>query len=115
MNPKYRISFYKTLQGKGVVEEYIKKQHPRTVAKIINTLDLLKEYGFSLLGTHWMKKIHNHPDLYELRVKTINEYRFIFSFKDNLFTILSGFEKKKQKIPKNEIDLSMQRYRENTT
>lgn len=115
MSLKFRISFYKTPQGKKIVEEYIKKQHSRTKAKIINTLDFLKEYGFDLLGTHWMKKIHNRPDLYELRVKNINEYRFILCFKDGSFTILSGFEKKKQKIPKKEIDLSIRRYKENTT
>lgn len=115
MSVSFKIAFYKTIRGKSIVEEYIKKRSRSTQVKVIHAFDLLQEYGFDLLGTHWMKKIHSHPDLYELRVKSVVEYRFLFYFTDNSYFILSGFEKKKQKIPKKEIDLAIQRYAENAT
>lgn len=115
MSPKNEVVFYKTIQGNKVVKEYIEKQPMLARAKIINTIDLLSVYGFSLLRTHWMKKIHSQPDLYELRIKSSVEYRFILYFLNNTFIILNGFEKKTQKIAKKEINLAKQRHSESLT
>ncbi|PJC82229.1 hypothetical protein CO007_00575 [Candidatus Roizmanbacteria bacterium CG_4_8_14_3_um_filter_36_10] len=112
MSQEYKIVLYKTQRGSKIIENYIDDQNSSTKTKIVNIFRLLREYGFNLLKTHWMKKIHSHPALYELRVKSINEYRFMLVYHENIFTILSGFVKKTQKTPKEEISLAIKRYKE---
>ena len=112
MSQEYKIVLYETQRGNKIIENYIDNQSVSTKIKILGLFKLFKEYGLSLLRTHWMKKIHAHPPLYELRLKSNNEYRFILAYHENAFIILSGFVKKKQKTPKAEIILAIKRYAE---
>jgi len=112
MRREYKIALYKTQRGSEIIENYINDQSSSTQTKIVNLFRLLREYGLNLLRSHWMKKIHSHPALYELRVKSISEYRFLLVYHENVFTILSGFVKKTQKTPNEEISLAIKRYKE---
>lgn len=81
-----------------------------------NYINLLQEdmlmYGLSLLQTKWVRKIYNDPGLFELRIKSGKEIRLIFIRYENLFIILHIFVKKRQKLPKEELEVALTRLKE---
>lgn len=73
-------------------------------AKIYRTINLLKEFGYTLPEPH-SKKIKNVNDLSELRIKIGTDIcrLFYFHWKDKIYVITSGYIKKSNKTNKNEI------------
>ena len=68
--------------------------------KTVRSLDLLREFGHTLRMPH-VKKLEN--DLFELRIHGKQEIRLFFTFHSRKIIILSGFVKKTQKTPAQEI------------
>lgn len=97
---------YETIKGERQVAEFIKKQRPQAVAKIVHLIDLLEIHG-NLLGMPHAKKLGTN--LYELRVRGKEEARIIYGFKGRTIYLLHGFKKQKQKTPKKEIGTARQR------
>ena len=74
-------------------------------AKIQRTINLLKEFGYSLPAPH-SKKIKNTDKLYELRIKSGSDIcrLFYFHLQDKIYVITSGYIKKSNKLDKKEIN-----------
>ena len=73
-------------------------------AKIQRTINLLKEFGYSLSEPH-SKKLKSVVDLYELRVKLGSDIcrLFYFYWKNKIYVVTSGYSKKSNKTDRNEI------------
>lgn len=108
MDNKWKIKFYKTVNNKSPVEEFIHKLDIKAQNKIVDMLSLLKEFGINLSLPH-VKKVTGIP-LWELRILGSNNIRFFYiSQAEKTFLLLHGFQKKKQKTDKKEIDIALKR------
>lgn len=103
----YEIKIYETEAGNRPFEKYIeklsKKHRIDEVTEIINYLDKLKEFGYSINEKFKPLSIKRlRDDIYELRPSSSRV--FFFYFKDNTFIILHGYEKKQNKTEPKEIE-----------
>ena len=91
---KYFINFY--LEQNLVVQEKIEY-----VFKVIRTVDRVP--------LKFLKHIEGTDGLYEIRVKYRNEiFRIFCCFDESKIVILfNGFQKKAQRVPKNEIERAL--------
>jgi len=69
---------------------------------------LLEEFGHKL-GMPHSKEVNKN--LFELRVRGVQEVRILYGFHKNSIVLLHGFIKKSQKIPKREIFTAQQKLR----
>lgn len=97
---KYRtIVFYK-----DYFQEFFVLQRDKVKDKIIWTFELIEE--FQKVPETYLKHIENTDGLFEIRVQQGSDIFRIFCFFDQgqLVVIANGFQKKKQKTPKKEIE-----------
>ena len=97
---KYRaIVFYK-----NYFQEFFVLQRDKVKDKIIWTFELIEE--FQKVPETYLKHIENTGGLFEIRVQQGSDIFRIFCFFDQgqLVVIANGFQKKKQKTPKKEIE-----------
>ena len=97
---KYRtIVFYK-----NYFHEFFVLQRDKVKDKIIWTFELIEE--FQKVPETYLKHIENTEGLFEIRVQQGSDIFRIFCFFDQgqLVVITNGFQKKKQKTPKKEIE-----------
>lgn len=110
---KFELYFYKSSSNREIILEFIDSFAGRELTKIHENLDLLQIYGLSLLRTPYVKKIIKQPAIYELRIKSEREVRFLFCLgKSCKFIILHGFVKKTQKTPQKELKVALKRVKE---
>ena len=89
------------------IEEFISSLEKSTIAKVLRTFDLLETFG-NRLGMPHSKKVDD--GLFELRVRGVQEVRFLYTFrKGEIVIVLHGFIKKSQKIPSKQLRLAQQR------
>lgn len=88
------------------LEKIIQSLDKPTVAKVLRTIDLLETFGHKLTPPH-SKKIH--IQLFELRIRGKQEVRIFYTFHKNKAVLLHGFIKKSKKIPKKELQLTLQK------
>jgi phage-related protein len=91
------------------VENFVRSLERSTVAKVLRVVDLLEEFGYQL-GLPHSKKID--VDLFELRIRGQQEVRIFYTFKKEGITMLHGFIKKSQIIPKREIKQAKRKLKE---
>ncbi len=109
--PKWKIDYYDIPSGRKPVEEFIKNLPEKPRSRVYYTLELLEELGINL-GLPHAKKVAGTP-LWELRILGENSLRFFYVAKiGRAFLLLHGFSKKKQKTPKKEIKIALERLRE---
>lgn len=94
-----RVVFYK-----NYFSNFFTKQRKKVKEKILWTLRLVEQ--FKHIPVEYFKHIEGTDGLYELRVKQRTDIFRIFCFFDetNIIVIINGFQKKSQRIPKNEIE-----------
>lgn len=85
------------------IERFIRNLPKPIIAKVLRTLDLLETFGHRL-GMPHSKVVAS--GLFELRVRGIQEIRFLYTFHHSTAVILHGFVKKSQKIPTRELALA---------
>ena len=85
---------------------FISKLQNDTKAKVARHLDLLAKYNYSLRMPYSKKLINN---VFELRIKGRQEIRLMYVFHNNKILVLNGFVKKTNKIPKTEIEKTINR------
>ena len=103
MNKKRGLYFFK-----GYFEDFYENQTDIVKKKIIWTLKVIEE--IDLIPEIYLKHLKNTTGLYEIRVQIGNNIFRIFCFfdMDNLVVVGHGFQKKTQKIPKQQIERAEQ-------
>ena len=93
-----KITFYK-----NYFQDFFSKQSKKVKAKIVWTFDLIED--LHRVPETYLKYINNSDGLYEIRVQIGSDIIRIFCFFDHgkLVILANGFQKKSQKIPRNEI------------
>ncbi len=102
----WEIALFQSARGEKPVEEFIKSLDEKTQSKAITIIDLLKAYG-NLLRMPYSKKLTD--ELFELRIRSKQDIRIIYSFRSRTIHILHAFKKQTNKTPRNEIVLAKQR------
>ena len=85
-------------------QKFFVKQKDKVKDKIVWTFDLIEE--LPRVPETYLKHIENTDGLFEIRVQQGSDIFRIFCFFDQgqLVVIANGFQKKKQKTPKKEIE-----------
>lgn len=110
-NEEWNIIYYESLSGDIPVYNFIEKLSPIAKSKVLNTFDLLADFGIKLGPPH-VKKV-NGTELWELRILGGDNIRiFYIAFSRKTFLFLHGFIKKSQKAPKKEIKIALARLKE---
>ena len=88
---------------KEYFDDFFKKQPQKVRDKIIKVLDIIEQ--IDRIPTTYLKYIEGTNGLFEVRVQLGNNIFRIFCFFDGnkLVVLLSGFQKKTQKTPPEEI------------
>jgi len=88
---------------KSYFDDFFREQTPKVRTKIIKVLDIIEQK--ERIPTTYLKYIEGTDGLFEIRVQLGNNIFRIFCFFDGnkLVVLLSGFQKKTQKTPTEEI------------
>ena len=97
---KYRT----VIAYKNYFEDFLDAQNPKVQSKILQIMRIIEEV--EIVPKNHLKHIEGTNGLFEVRVIFGSNIFRVFSFFDDgkLVVLLSGFQKKSQKTPKNEID-----------
>jgi phage-related protein len=89
-------------------KDFLDNLEPKLRAKSYRTIQMLTQFGPVLTLPH-SRKIIGTDDLYELRVQQGNNVcrLFYFYYNKEIYIILSGFIKKRQKTDPNEIEKAL--------
>lgn len=88
---------------KEYFDDFFRMQSPKVRNKIIKILDIVEQV--ERLPQNYLKYIEGTNGLFEIRIQLSNNIFRVFCFFDGnrLVVLLSGFQKKTQKTPLNEI------------
>lgn len=110
-NGEWDIVYFKSSNGSNPIYDFIESLNTKAKAKILNTFDLLTEYG-TRLGLPHVKKVTG-TKLWELRILGSDSIRvFHVATPGRVFLLLHGFIKKSQKTPNKEIKIALTRLKE---
>jgi len=86
--------------------DFFEKQKPEVKKKFNWTLQLI--VTLERIPQKYFKHISDSDGIYEIRVEVGSDIYRIFSFFDEgkVVILINGFQKKTQKVPKNEIELA---------
>ena len=110
--PKWSIQYFIPLSGgPAPVAQFIENLPEKAKAKLSNTFELLKEFG-TQVGTPHIKKLSGTV-LWEIRILGRDNIRILYIIpQKEVFLLLHGFIKKKQKTPTKEIKAALARLKE---
>lgn len=105
----WTIQFYRTENGDCPVENFLSSLTPKQEAKILWTLQNVKDFGLGI-GMPHVKSLGGK--LYEIRIRLSNDQFRIFTFHwaENTLVLLNGFTKKTQKTPPAELKKARKYY-----
>ena len=109
---EYVVKLYEKVDSKVPVLDFILELNPKQQAKIYREIDLLEKFGNELHYPHVDTiKGKKYKGLWELRIEFSSDIFRIFYFlpKGNIAILLHGIVKKKQKTPKKELDIALDR------
>jgi len=112
---EYEVEMYEKVDGKVPVLEFILNLDPKQQAKIYREINLLEKFGNELHYPHVDTiKGDKYKGLWELRIEFASNIFRIFFFLQirNLAILLHGIVKKKQKTPKKELDVALDRMKD---
>ncbi len=103
---KREILFYERTDGVCPVQEFLDSLQPDVLKKVFFVFDLVEE--FDIVPVKFFKKLQNTDNIWEIRVKNKSDIYRLFGFmeKNKLIILTNGYQKKSQKIDKNEISLA---------
>jgi phage-related protein len=106
------IRFYRSESGRCPVEEFLESLSIPHRKKVAWVLRLVEE--IEMVPQQYLKKLLGSDSLWEVRCQMGgNSYRFLGFFDGPTLLILTtGFSKKQQKTPAQEIELAKQRRKE---
>jgi phage-related protein len=112
---EYTVELYEKVDGKIPVLDFILSLDPKQQAKIYREIDLLEKFGNELHYPHVdIIRGKKYMNLWELRIEFASNIFRIFYFlsQNNNAVLLHGIVKKKQKTPKKELDVALERMKE---
>jgi phage-related protein len=106
------IVFFRTQKGDSPVEEFLDSLTGKQAQKILWVLRLIEE--LDIVPRQYFKKLINTEDIWEVRIHFGNDiFRLLGFFEHgNMLILKSGFSKKTQKIPDQEIAVAIRRKHE---
>ena len=111
MDQKWKIDYYKTINGKSPVGDFLDALDAKAKSKVINSFDLLEEFG-TRVGSPKVEKVQG-TELWELRILGRDNIRIFYVAKSGKsFLLLHGFVKKKQKTDTKEIKTAQERLKD---
>ncbi len=101
------MKYREVITYKSYFEDFFSKQSRKVQDKIIKILDLLEQV--ERVPITYLKYIEGTNGLFEIRVQLASDIFRIFCCFDgnNLVILFSGFQKKTQKTPHNEIERAL--------
>jgi phage-related protein len=95
--------FYRTVDGKCPVQEFLDSLPGRVTQKIVWVLRLLED--MDIVPASYFKKLAGTEDIWECRIQFgSNAYRIFCFILNNSVLLTHGFFKKSQKTPVREIE-----------
>jgi len=106
------IKFYRTETSNCPVEDFLKNLSDKQAKKVAWTLRVVRE--LEQVPSQYLKKLKSTDDIWEVRVIFGNNtFRFLGFFDGpELIVLTSGFAKKTNKVPKQEIETAEARKRD---
>jgi len=103
------IIFYRTASGRCPVEQFLDSLSDKQAAKILWVLRLVK--SLDPVPKQYFKLLEHTEGIWEVRVQMGRDiFRLLGFFADSrLIVLTTGFAKKTQKVPRQEIVLAQQR------
>jgi phage-related protein len=98
------VIFYRTVDGKCPVQDFLDSLPGKVVKKIVWVLKLLED--LDVVPSSYFKKLIGTEEIWECRIQFgSNAYRLLCFFLNRSVVVLShGFVKKSQKTPVHEIE-----------
>jgi phage-related protein len=97
------VLFYRTVDGKCPVQEFLDSLPGKVAQKIVWVLRLLEE--LEIVPSSYFKKLVGTEEIWECRIQFgSNTYRIFCFFIYNTAVLTHGFVKKSQRIPAHEIE-----------
>lgn len=106
---KWKVKFFHTKRGDYPVKGFIEKLNKKTYTRALRSITLLEDFG-PFIMMPYSRKIA--PDLYELRVQGAEAVRIFYTHVGEKYYLVHAFKKKKQKIPRKEIKIALDRIKE---
>ncbi len=109
---RYEIELYETVAGKSPAAKFIDSLPRVRRVKVFATFDRIEEGGD--LPVTIFRKMSGTKDLWEIRIKENKDiFRFLsFLHNGRLVVVISGFQKKTEKTPLQEIKIAEARKKE---
>ena len=106
------IKFYRTETGNCPVEDFLQDLPDKQAKKVAWTLRVVRD--LEQVPTQYFKKLKSTDDIWEVRAKLGNNtFRLLgFYHGPKLIVLTSGFAKKTNKVPKQEIETAEERKRD---
>ena len=97
------VIFYKTVDGKCPVQEFLDSLSGKTAQKVLWTLSLLED--LEIVPSTYFKKLTGTEGIWECRIQYVSNIYRIFCFFDShsVVVLTHGLVKKSQKTPQREI------------
>lgn len=105
MRQKYEVIFF-TNGSSRPVQKFIASLSKNTHSKISRAINVLEAYGPDI-GMPRARRMSNN--LWELRIKGLENIRFFYCAKNESVILLHGFKKKTQKTPAKELEIAKKR------
>lgn len=97
------VLFYKTVDGKCPVQEFVDSMPGKVAQKIVWVLKLLED--LKIVPSTYFKKLVGTEEIWECRIQFgSNAYRIFCFFIGNTVVLTHGFVKKSQKTPVHEVE-----------
>jgi phage-related protein len=99
------VHFYRTKSGDCPVEEFLDALSGKQAQKVVWVLRLVEQ--LDPVPAQYLKKLAGTDGLWEVRAQHGGDiFRLIGFFAGNRFLVLSGFAKKTERIPRQEIEVA---------
>ena len=107
-----QVNFYRTSSGRSPVEEFLDSLTGKQAQKVVWVLQLIEELDH--VPKQYLKKLVNTEGIWEVRVQFGGNIFRLLGFFDGeeLLILTSGFAKKTQKTPRQEIATAENRKRD---
>jgi phage-related protein len=98
------VIFYKTIDGKCPVQEFLDSLSAKVAQKVLWTLSLLED--LEIVPSTYLKKLTGADNIWECRVQYASNIYRIFCFFDShsVVVLTHGLVKKSKKTPQREIE-----------